>query len=90
MPTYKDSLTGKQIIENISAELNVEQKCRVIFEIMMKLMGIVMPVLKESVEMIYQYNSDYVFDSSKFKKAFKFKTTSYEEGIKQISQNDYR
>ena len=33
-------------------------------------------------EMLYQYDSDYLFDSSKFEKKFNFKPTSYADGIK--------
>jgi hypothetical protein len=36
----------------------------------------------ELYEMLYQYEFDYLFDSSKFEKAFHFQPTSYEEGIK--------
>jgi len=32
--------------------------------------------------MLYQYQYPYHFDSSKFEKAFDFRPTSYEEGIK--------
>ena len=33
-------------------------------------------------EMLYQYESDYLFDSSKFEKAYNFHPVSYGEGIK--------
>jgi nucleoside-diphosphate-sugar epimerase len=33
-------------------------------------------------EMMYQYDRDYFFDSSKFEKRFNFRTTPYEEGVK--------
>jgi len=33
--------------------------------------------------MLYQNDSDYLFDSSKFDKAFDFKATSYEQGVKE-------
>ncbi len=45
--------------------------------------------MKESYEMLYQYDRDYVFDSSKFEKAFGFKPTSYEAGIDEIIKTDY-
>ena len=40
--------------------------------------------MKEFVEMLYQYDRDYVFDSSKFEKAFNFQPTPYAEGIREI------
>lgn len=35
--------------------------------------------------MLYQSDSEYLFNSTKFSKAFNFKATSYAEGIKQTS-----
>ncbi|HUK99437.1 MAG TPA: hypothetical protein VLX29_01135 [Nitrospirota bacterium] len=40
-------------------------------------------IVRESVEMLYQNDSDYLFDSSKFGKAFDFKATSYTQGIRE-------
>lgn len=48
------------------------------------------PVMKEMAEMMYQYNSEYVFDSSKFEKRFDFEPTPYTEGIKEIVSRDYK
>lgn len=53
------------------------------------------PVSKKGVvrsqiaEMMYQYDRDYVFDSTKFEKRFAFKPTPYLEGIKNIIKQDY-
>jgi nucleoside-diphosphate-sugar epimerase len=46
-----------------------------------KLLGVFIPVMKEMPEMLYQYERDYFFDSSKFNRRFNFKPTSYEEGM---------
>jgi hypothetical protein len=46
-----------------------------------------MPVMKESAEMLYQYDRDYVFDSSKFENAFHMPPTSIEIAIKKIAAN---
>ena len=40
--------------------------------------------MREMYEMLYQFDRDYVFDSSKFDQRFDLKITSYEEGIRQI------
>jgi hypothetical protein len=34
--------------------------------------------------MLYQYDRDYIFDSSKFKKRFNFTATTNENGVKEI------
>lgn len=49
---------------------------------MVTLAGIFVSVLKEMKEMMYQYDRDYFFDSSKFDKRFNFKTTTYQEGVR--------
>ena len=48
---------------------------------MIGILGIFMRTMYEMKEMLYQYDSDYIFDSSKFNNAFNFQPTSYTEGI---------
>ena len=42
------------------------------------------------VEMYYQFDHDYNFNSDKFEKAFNFKPTAYKEGIKLMSETLYK
>jgi hypothetical protein len=44
-------------------------------------MGIFAPVVRESIEMLYQFEYDYRFDSSKAERAFGLTATGYREGI---------
>jgi len=46
-----------------------------------RIAGLFIPVLREIVEMMYQFEEDYFFDSSKLESAFKLKATSYGDGI---------
>jgi hypothetical protein len=48
---------------------------------MLGLMGLFVPVLRENMEMLYQFEHDYRFDSSKLEQAFTVQATSYREGI---------
>ena len=48
---------------------------------MLKLMGIFMPVLRENDEMMYQFENDYRFDSSKIEAAYNLQATPYRQGI---------
>jgi uncharacterized membrane protein len=43
----------------------------------------------ESVEILYPYDRDYVFNGNKFEMRFSFSLTSYTEGIRQVVQQDY-
>jgi hypothetical protein len=45
------------------------------------MVGMFIPVVKESIEMLYQNEHDYLFDSTKFEKTFNFTPTSYQDGI---------
>ncbi len=88
LPTAKP-LSGKAWIEAIAAELGVEPKYQVAPKWMVRVMGLFMPVMGELVEMVYQYERDYVFDSQKFETRFKVAPTPVDEGIKTIVQTDY-
>ena len=44
-------------------------------------MGLFVPVLRENMEMLYQFEHDYRFDSRKAEGALGFTPTSYRDGI---------
>ncbi len=46
-----------------------------------RIFGLFVPVLREFVEMMYQFENDYIFDSSKAEKELGIKATGYKEGI---------
>lgn len=89
LPTASHPLTGKEWIETIAKQMGVEPKYQVAPKFLVRIIGLFVPIMKEMVEMIYQYDRNYVFDSSKFEKRFDFKPTPYLEGIKKIVENDY-
>ena len=90
LPTAKDPLTGKQWIELIAGEMGVRPKYRTVNKIMVRLIGLFVPAMRETLEMLYQYDKDYVFNSDKFEQRFSFKPTPYDEGVKQIIRTDYK
>ena len=84
LPTDKNSLTGIEWVELFNKEMNTSKKVMVVSMFMLKLLGLFMPIMREMPEMMYQYDRDYFFDSSKFEKRFNFKPTTYEQGVKSI------
>ncbi len=84
LPTAPDPLTGKEWVEAIAKELGVKPKVMVASKFMVKLVGLFNPIMRELVEMLYQYDRDYCFNSSKFNSAFDFETTPYKEGIRKL------
>jgi nucleoside-diphosphate-sugar epimerase len=89
LPTAKAPLTGKEWIAAFAKEMNLNPKYRVAGKNMVRLLGLFDPLMKELVEMLYQYDQDYCFDSSKFESHYDLRPTPYLEGIRQIVEKEY-
>jgi len=89
LPTASDPLTGKEWIMAVGNEIGIKPGYRIAPRWFVRIMGFFVPVMKEMVEMMYQFDRDYVFDSSKFENYFDFKPTPYEEGIRETIMADY-
>ena len=83
LPTDMEVLTGKEFIELSAKVAGTEPKYMLIKKGMLTMMGLFNTTLREIAEMYYQNQYDYLFDSSKFDKAFDFQITSYSDGIAQ-------
>jgi len=81
LPTCNQAITGKEYIQLIAKELEVEPNYMVLKKWMLILAGLFDKTVFESFEMIYQNEYDYEFNSTKFNQYFNFKPTSYEAGI---------
>ncbi len=82
LPTAPNPLSGKEYIQLAANQFGVPPRYRVLNKMTIGLAGLFNSDIRETNEMLYQYEFDYVFDSSKFMKAFKWKQTPYTEGIK--------
>jgi nucleoside-diphosphate-sugar epimerase len=82
LPTDKNALTGREIIKLFAKEMKVDPKVSVVPMWLFRILGLFNPIMKELAEMMYQFDRDYFFDSTKFNKRFNFKTTTYAEGVK--------
>lgn len=89
LPTTANPLTGKELITLAADKLGATPKIQLASRFIVKIMGLFMPIMRESVEMLYQYDRDYVFDSSKFENEFGITPTSYEDGISEVIKIDY-
>jgi nucleoside-diphosphate-sugar epimerase len=82
VPTHPDALTGKEFITLASLAFD---KQGIQYTLLKKWMvGMIAPfnrIIKESLEMIYQSEYEYLFDSSKFDKFFNYRPVTYPEGI---------
>lgn len=84
LPTDIHGLTGREYVSIFAKELKVPNKLMVVPVWMLKIMGWFSPLMRELPEMMYQYDRDYIFDSSKFEGRFGLKPVSYNEGIKHM------
>jgi nucleoside-diphosphate-sugar epimerase len=82
VPTTPNPPTGKEFIALAAKELGVAPKYRVLSRPMIRLAGWFNPLVAESYEMLYQSDSPYLFDSSKFAREFGFAGTPYADGIR--------
>ena len=85
LPTDKNVLTMKQIADLSAAAFNMKPGYMILPKWMLRILSLFIAPIKESLEMLYQNDSDYLFDSSKFDKTFQFTTTTYAEGIKKTA-----
>lgn len=90
LPTAPNPPTGKDWIEAIAKEMGVAPKYQVAPKFLVRILGLFLPIMKEMVEMMYQYDREYIFDSTKFEKRFGFKPTPYLDGIEEIIKTDYK
>ena len=82
VPTAPKPSNGREFIELVAKEFAVEPKYRILSRPLIKIGGLFDSDIRESYEMLYQSDSAYVFDSSKYTKAFGYEPTSYAEGVR--------
>jgi nucleoside-diphosphate-sugar epimerase len=81
LPTYNPAIDGKTFINLVAKELGINPNYMVLNKWMIKMVGLFNKDISETYEMLYQSESDYNFDSSKFNDFFNYKPKSYKDGI---------
>ncbi len=82
LPTDKP-LTAKEWTKIFAKEMNTSDKVMSLPAWGAKLLGIFVPIMGEIHEMLYQFDRDYYFDSTKFQNAFGYKPISNEQAVKE-------
>ncbi len=85
LPTAPDPPTGKEFVALAAAGFGKPPRHRVLAPPMIKVAGWFDRTVAELYEMLYQNRYEYLFDSSKFTRAFAFQPTSYAEGIRRTA-----
>jgi nucleoside-diphosphate-sugar epimerase len=80
------AITGKEFLEQAARAFGVPPKYGTINKFMLLMAGLFSKPIRESMELFYQYDRDYIFDSSKFETTFSTKPTSYEQGMQEFAK----
>lgn len=86
LPTRPNPPTGREWIELFARHMEIEDpEMLPLNRWQVALMGLHKEYFWEVAEMMYQYEQDFIFDSSKFMQKYPtFLTTSYENGVEEI------
>jgi len=82
LPTAHPAPTGAEFISMVAVNLGVEPSLIELKRWLLQSAGLFSRLIREAVEMIYQSESDYLFDSTKFERRFSFSPTPYAEGVR--------
>ncbi|TAE61701.1 MAG: NAD-dependent epimerase/dehydratase family protein [Bacteroidetes bacterium] len=81
LPGDKNVLTGQELVALTAKAFGVDVGHSVLAKWMIAMAGLFNPLIKEAHEMLYQSEFEYLFDTSKFEKAFGNHATTYAQGI---------
>lgn len=74
-------MTGREFVQAAANTMHRPNGVTILPKWMMSLGGIFDRTVKETIEMAYQSEFPYIFDSTKFNSAFSFEPVSYNDGI---------
>ncbi|MDD4969437.1 MAG: NAD-dependent epimerase/dehydratase family protein [Paludibacter sp.] len=85
LPCDNNRLTAKEFIQFTSEIYGKKLDYIVLKKWMIRAISLFNPGMRETIELLYRYKTDNLFDSSKFKRRFPdYKITTYQEGISEI------
>ena len=76
------ALTGRQYIALASRAAGVQARPLAVPGLLLRILGLTNPVLRESVEMLYEFNQPLLFDGSKYIHAFDGLPTPHQEAMR--------
>jgi nucleoside-diphosphate-sugar epimerase len=83
LPAFDPPIDGKTFVDLAAKEIGVLPRLSVLKPWMLRLAGLFNSDISETVEMLYQYEREYRFDSTKITRAFGITPTPYSEGIRE-------
>jgi nucleoside-diphosphate-sugar epimerase len=82
LPAAASPPSGREFVEMAAGEFGVQPRYTVLKKWMLRTAGLFDATIRELPEMLYQNETDYLFDSTKFDRAFGFTPTPYADGIR--------
>lgn len=83
LPVDGRKITAREWVQLFSDELGVDAGVQVLPSWMMRIVGLAIPAVRETVEMRYQYDRDYYFDSTKFNTRFDYVPTTHGDAVRE-------
>lgn len=83
VPNDLPAITQGELIAMLADEVGVAPKIQTLGRVMLSMVGLFVKEVKESVEMLYEFEKPFVVDSSKFEKTFGMKATPMREAVKE-------
>jgi len=81
MPTDPNALTGAQLVALIGALLGKEARHTALPKLLLRMVGLFNGTLRGLLEMSYQFEQDYRFDSAKIARAYGLTATPMRQGL---------
>jgi nucleoside-diphosphate-sugar epimerase len=90
LPTAAPALTGTEFVAQAARAFDVRARLTVLRPWMVRLAGFLDRTTAEIVEMLYQNDRPYRFDSSKFERRFNVRPTPYAQGVIETARSYQR
>lgn len=87
LPTTKEMLSGADYVRLACELAGQDYKLQHVPSWLRKLLGVFVQALRENEEMMYQFEYDYCFDSSKIENAYGLQPTDYRTGIGEVLED---
>lgn len=82
MPTAAP-ITGREFVQRLVAEAGTQSPVAALSRVLVQVLALVWPVARQGAELIYRFDTPYVVDAGKFRRAFASTPTPCLDGIRQ-------
>ena len=83
VPNDMPRITQSELVQMIAGEMGKTAKIQAAGKFMMSMLGLFVPEIKETVEMMYEFEQPFIVDSSKFESTFGMKATPMREAVRE-------